>query len=107
MFFSTLAVVTFGGAYAVLAYMTQAVVDTHGWFTTAQMIDALGLAETTPGPADPGDRICRPAGRVSKRRRRAGLLAGLMTLWVTFVPCFLWIFAGAPYVECAAGRAPA
>ena len=104
LFFSKLAVVTFGGAYAVLAYMTQAVVETHGWLTTPEMIDALGLAETTPGPLIlvtqfVGHLAGYHAGGIS-----LALNAGLMTLWVTFVPCFLWIFACAPYVETLLAR---
>ena len=104
VFFSTLAVVTFGGAYAVLAYMTQAVVDTHGWLTTAQMIDALGLAETTPGPLILVTEFVGLLAGFQKGGVGLSLLAGAMTLWVTFVPCFLWIFAGAPYVEALLAR---
>ncbi len=103
VFFSKMAVVTFGGAYAVLAYVAQAAVDTYGWLAPGEMLDGLGLAETTPGPLimvtqfvgfmgayrDPG--TLSPLG--------AGILGGLLTTWVTFAPCFLWIFLGAPYVE--------
>ncbi|SLN21026.1 putative chromate transport protein [Pseudoruegeria aquimaris] len=104
LFFSKLAIVTFGGAYAVLAYMTQAVVVDHGWLTTAQMMDGLGLAETTPGPLIlvtqfVGYQAGAAAGGVA-----LGLAAALMVLWVTFTPCFLWIFAGAPYIEWIAAR---
>ena len=79
--------------------MTQTVTQTHGWLSTAQMIDALGLAETTPGPLIlvtqfVGHLAGHQAGGVG-----LALMAGLMTLWVTFVPCFLWIFTGAPYLE--------
>jgi chromate transporter len=99
LFFSKLAVVTFGGAYAVLAYMTQEVVQDQGWLDTAQMMDGLGLAETTPGPLIlvtqfVGYLAGHGAGGVA-----LGVAAALMTLWVTFVPCFLWIFAGAPYID--------
>ena len=99
VFFSTLAVVTFGGAYAVLAYMTQAVVETHGWLSTAQMIDALGLAETTPGPLILVTQFVGILAGFQQGGINLGLFAGFLTLWVTFAPCFLWIFAGAPYVE--------
>lgn len=104
LFFSTLAIVTFGGAYAVLAYMTQAVVETHGWLSTAQMIDALGLAETTPGPLILVTQFVGLLAGFQHGGIGVALLAGAMTLWVTFVPCFLWIFAGAPYVEALLAR---
>jgi chromate transporter len=102
-FFAGLAVVTFGGAYAVLAWMTQAAVETQGWLTTEQMIDALGLAETTPGPLIlvtqfVGFLAGLPGGWAS------AFAAGLVTLHATFVPCFLWIFAGAPYLDWIASR---
>ncbi|UWQ94920.1 chromate efflux transporter [Rhodobacteraceae bacterium M385] len=103
-FFSTLAVVTFGGAYAVLAYMVQEVVGSFGWLTTGQMMDALGLAETTPGPLI---LVTQFVGFMAGHQSGGwwmGLGAALVTLWVTFVPCFLWIFAGAPYVEWIASR---
>lgn len=99
VFFSKLAVVTFGGAYAVLAYMTQAVVETHGWLTTAQMIDALGLAETTPGPLILVTEFVGLLAGYLQGGLPLALSAGALTLWVTFTPCFLWIFAGAPYLE--------
>jgi len=99
LFFSKLALVTFGGAYAVLAYMTQAVVTDHGWLTTAQMIDALGLAETTPGPLILVTEFVGLLAGIAQGGWTLGLLAGLMTLWVTFVPCFIWIFAGAPMIN--------
>lgn len=99
IFFSKLAVVTFGGAYAVLAYMTQAVVDTHNWLTTQQMIDALGLAETTPGPLILVTEFVGLLAGFQQGGIALALVAGILTLWVTFTPCFLWIFAGAPYVE--------
>lgn len=99
VFFSKLAVVTFGGAYAVLAYMTSAVVETHGWLTTTQMIDALGLAETTPGPLILVTEFTGILAGFQIGGPWLAVTAGILTLWVTFVPCFLWIFAGAPYVE--------
>lgn len=98
-FFSSLAVVTFGGAYAVLAYMAQDVVVQFGWLTAGEMVDALGLAETTPGPLI---LVTQFVGFVAGAREGGllfGLAAALVTLWVTFTPCFLWIFAGAPYIE--------
>ncbi|WP_394196627.1 chromate efflux transporter [Litoreibacter albidus] len=98
-FFSTLAVVTFGGAYAVLAYMTQAVVGDFGWLSTAQMVDALGLAETTPGPLILVTQFVAMVAGFNAGGAGLALLAGLVTLWVTFAPCFLWIFAGAPYID--------
>ncbi|WP_397542076.1 chromate efflux transporter [Roseovarius salis] len=104
VFFSTLAVVTFGGAYAVLAYMTQAVVETHGWLTTPEMIDALGLAETTPGPLILVTQFVGFLTGFDQGGAGLGLVAALVTLWVTFTPCFLWIFAGAPYVESLLAR---
>ncbi len=103
-FFSTLAVVTFGGAYAVLAYMVQEVVGTHGWLSTGQMMDALGLAETTPGPLI---LVTQFVGFMAGNQAGGwgmGVLAATVTLWVTFTPCFLWIFAGAPYVDWIATR---
>ena len=99
LFFSRLAVVTFGGAYAVLAYMAQTVVSDYGWITTPEMMDGLGLAETTPGPLI---LVTQFVGFLAGFREGGfglALLAACITLWVTFTPCFLWIFAGAPYVE--------
>ncbi len=102
-FFSKLAVVSFGGAYAVLAYMAQQAVETHHWMTAPEMVDGLGLAETTPGPLIlvtqfvgflAGFRTPAPFSAVA-----AGTLGAAMTVWVTFVPPMLWIFAGAPFVE--------
>ncbi|MEM7733130.1 MAG: chromate efflux transporter [Pseudomonadota bacterium] len=104
LFFSQLAVVTFGGAYAVLAYMTQAVVETHGWLTTPQMIDALGLAETTPGPLILVTQFVGFTAGFTEGGAGLAITAGLLTLWVTFTPCFLWIFVGAPYVETLLSR---
>ncbi|NUB43553.1 chromate efflux transporter [Fertoebacter nigrum] len=99
VFFSQLAVVTFGGAYAVLAWMTQAVVQDKGWLTLPQMIDGLGLAETTPGPLI---LVTEFVGYLAAHREGGilyGIAGALVTLWVTFVPCFLWIFAGAPWID--------
>ncbi len=104
LFFSQLAVVTFGGAYAVLAYMTQAAVETHGWLTTAQMIDALGLAETTPGPLILVTQFVGFLAGFAEGGTGLATVAALLTLWVTFTPCFLWIFAGAPYLETLLAR---
>jgi chromate transporter len=102
-FFSKLAVVTFGGAYAVLAYMAQQAVEAFGWMTPEEMLDGLGLAETTPGPLI---LVTQFVGFLGAHRHAGGIdpvLAGVfgsaVTLWVTFTPCFLWIFLGAPYVE--------
>lgn len=102
LFFSKLAVVTFGGAYAVLAYMAQEVAANYGWLTPGEMLDGLGLAETTPGPLI---LVTEFVGYIAAHRYGEGppvlmgVLGAVVTLWVTFVPCFLWIFAGAPYVE--------
>jgi chromate transporter len=103
LFFSKLAVVTFGGAYAVLAYMAQQAVETHGWLTAPEMVDGLGLAETTPGPLI---LVTQFVGFIAGFRAPApftplvaGLLGAAMTTWVTFVPPILWIFAGAPFIE--------
>jgi chromate transporter len=102
LFFSKLAVVTFGGAYSVLAYMAQQAVETYGWLTAGEMLDGLGLAETTPGPLI---LVTEFVGFLAGFRQGGepklafGLLGAALTLWATFAPCFLWIFAGAPYVE--------
>jgi chromate transporter len=99
VFFSKLAVVTFGGAYAVLAYLGQDVVINFGWLEAGEMMDGLGLAETTPGPLILVNEF---VGFIAAFREGGfiyGLLGALLTLWVTFVPCFLWIFVGAPYIE--------
>ena len=98
LFFSKLAVVTFGGAYAVLAYMTQTVVSDFGWISTQQMMDGLGLAETTPGPLILVTQFVGFQAAYQSFGLPGAFLAGAITLWVTFVPCFLWIFAGAPYI---------
>src|SRR6185437_15978501 len=103
VFFSKMAMVTFGGAYAVLAYVAQQAVQHYGWLKPTEMLDGLGMAETTPGPLimvlqfvgftaayrDPG--VLSPL--------LAGTLGGLLATWVTFIPCFLWIFVGAPFIE--------
>lgn len=99
LFFSKLAVVTFGGAYAVLAYMTQDVVYAQGWLTTPQMMDALGLAETTPGPLILVTQFVGMLAGYAQGGVATALIAGAVTLWVTFVPCFIWIFAGAPLID--------
>lgn len=99
LFFSKLAVVTFGGAYAVLAYMVQTVSTDFGWITTAQMIDALGLAETTPGPLILVTEFVALLAGYAQGGVPLMLAAGALTLWCTFIPCFLWIFAAAPYLD--------
>ncbi|MGI9394754.1 MAG: chromate efflux transporter [Boseongicola sp.] len=98
VFFSKLAVVTFGGAYAVLAYMAQEVVAEHGWISTAQMMDGLALAETTPGPLILVTQFVGFQAGYAAGGMPLAIIAALITLWVTFVPCFLWIFAGAPFL---------
>ncbi len=101
IFFSKLAVVTFGGAYAVLAYMAQDAVHLHGWLQPGEMLDGLGLAETTPGPLI---LVTEFVGFLAAYRAGGGepMLMGLggatVTLWATFAPCFLFIFVGAPYI---------
>ncbi|MEP3295296.1 MAG: chromate efflux transporter [Pseudoruegeria sp.] len=104
MFFSKLAVVTFGGAYAVLAYMTQAVVVENNWLSTAQMMDGLGLAETTPGPLILVTEFVGFQAGFAQGGIGLAISAAVVTLWVTFIPCFLWIFAGAPYLEWITSR---
>jgi chromate transporter len=105
VFFSKLAVVTFGGAYAVLSYMGQAAVEDKGWLTSAQMIDGLGLAETTPGPLIlVTEFVGYLAGLSRSGSIWGGIIAALITLWMTFVPSFLFIFVGAPYVEALNAR---
>ncbi len=108
VFFSKMALVTFGGAYAVLAYVAQAGVETYGWLKPGEMLDGLGMAETTPGPLI---MVTQFVGFLGAFRAPgalnpyvAGILGALLTTWVTFVPCFLWIFAGAPYVEALRGN---
>ena len=99
-FFSVLATLTFGGAYAVLAYMAQDAVEAYGWLSAREMVDGLGLAETTPGPLI---LVTAFVGFLAAARDGGGVLWGaagaLVTLWATFAPCFLWIFAGAPYID--------
>lgn len=108
LFFSKMAVVTFGGAYAVLAYVAQQAVEVYGWLAPGEMLDGLGLAETTPGPLI---MVVQFVGFLGAYRNPgmldpmlAGTLGALLTTWVTFVPCFLWIFLGAPYVEALRGN---
>ena len=102
-FFSQMAVVTFGGAYAVLAYVAQEAVGTFGWLQPGEMLDGLGMAETTPGPLIMVTQFVgflaafRDSGMLSPLV--AAALGAILTTWVTFVPCFLWIFAGAPFIE--------
>ena len=99
VYFSKLAVFTFGGAYAVLGWMTQTVVTDFGWLTAGQMMDALGLAETTPGPLILVTQFVGFLAAYQQGGMALGIAAALVTLWVTFAPCFLWIFAGAPWLE--------
>jgi chromate transporter len=108
LFFSKMAVVTFGGAYAVLAYVAQQAVENYGWLQPGEMLDGLGMAETTPGPLI---MVLQFVGFMGAFRDPGGLppmlagtLAGLLATWVTFVPCFLWIFLGAPFVEALRGN---
>lgn len=103
LFFAKMALVTFGGAYAVLAYVAQQAVEVHGWLSPGEMLDGLGLAETTPGPLILVNQF---VGFLAGFRQPGGLspwLGGVvgatLTVWVTFVPSFLWIFVGAPYLE--------
>lgn len=103
VFFSKAAMVTFGGAYAVLPYVSQQAVETHQWLTTSQMLDGLGLAETTPGPLI---MVLQFVGFVGAWQHPGNLpaflaatLGAAITTWTTFVPCFLWIFLGAPHIE--------
>lgn len=102
-FFSKMAVVTFGGAYAVLAYVAQEAVENYGWLRPGEMLDGLGMAETTPGPLI---MVTQFVGFMGAARNAGGLdplvagtIAAVLTTWVTFVPCFLWIFLGAPFAE--------
>jgi len=108
MFFSQVAVVTFGGAYAVLSYMAQQTVGHYGWLSAGEMLDGLGMAETTPGPLI---MVTQFVGFIGAYRSpgvldpmMAGCLGALVTTWVTFAPCFLWIFLGAPYIEALRGN---
>jgi len=106
VFFSKAAVVTFGGAYAVLAYVAQQAVEAHQWLRPGEMLDGLGLAETTPGPLI---QVVQFVGFLAAYRDAAhpmiaGILGSLVTTWVTFAPCFLFIFVGAPFVEYLRGN---
>lgn len=108
VFFSKIAIVTFGGAYAVLAYVAQQAVETYGWLKPSEMLDGLGMAETTPGPLI---MVLQFVGFMAAYRHPgalapmwAGTLGALLATWVTFVPCFLWIFLGAPFVEALRGN---
>lgn len=108
IFFSKMAMVTFGGAYAVLAYVAQQAVETYGWLQPGEMLDGLGMAETTPGPLI---MVLQFVGFMAAFREAgtlhpllAGTLGGLLATWVTFTPCFLWIFLGAPYIEVLRGN---
>jgi chromate transporter len=103
LFFSKMAIVTFGGAYAVLAYMAQQAVETYGWLKPGEMLDGLGMAETTPGPLI---MVVQFVGFMAAYRHPGALppmlaatLGGLLATWCTFVPCFLWIGLGAPFIE--------
>jgi chromate transporter len=103
LFFSKAAVVTFGGAYAVLPYVAQQAVDHYGWLKTGQMMDGLGLAETTPGPLVMVLQFVGFMGGWSQPGGSPPLIAAtlgaLLTIWVTFMPCFLWVFLGGPHIE--------
>jgi chromate transporter len=110
VFFSTAAVVTFGGAYSVLAYIAQQAVEVHHWLAPGEMLDGLGMAETTPGPLI---QVVQFVGFMGAYRDPgplhpllAGTLASVLVTWVTFVPCFLWIFLGAPWIETLRGSRP-
>jgi chromate transporter len=108
VFFGEAAMVTFGGAYAVLAYVAQRAVETYGWLSPGEMLDGLALAETTPGPLI---MVVQYVAFIAAFRHpgglspyAAGVIGSLLTTWVTFVPCFLWIFVGAPYIEALRGN---
>lgn len=108
IFFSKVAVVTFGGAYAVLAYIAQQAVEVYGWLAPGEMLDGLGMAETTPGPLI---QVVQFVGFMGGYRYAGtfdplidGVIASVITTWVTFTPCFLFIFVGAPYIEYLRGR---
>jgi chromate transporter len=110
LFFSKLAVVTFGGAYAVLAYMAQQAVENYAWLSAGEMLDGLGMAETTPGPLI---QVVQFVAFLGAHRSPgslapwlAGTLAAVLATWVTYVPCFLWIFLGAPWIERLRESAP-
>jgi chromate transporter len=97
--FALLAVVTFGGAYAVLAYLAQVITQDYGWLSMAQMIDALGLAETTPGPLILVTQFAAMLAGQLQSGPGLALAAGAVALWATFVPCFLWIFIAGPMLD--------
>lgn len=108
IFFSEMAIVTFGGAYAALAYVAQQAVENYGWLRPGEMLDGLGMAETTPGPLI---MVLQFVGFMAAYRDAgalppmlAGTLGGLLATWVTFTPCFLWIFLGAPFIEALRGN---
>lgn len=107
-FFSEVAVVTFGGAYAVLAFISQRVVTGYGWLSPGQMLDGLALAETTPGPLIMVVQFVAFMAAFQHQTGMSPWLAGitgsLLTVWVTFVPCFLWVLLGGPYVEALRGN---
>lgn len=108
LLFSKAAMVTFGGAYSVLSYIAQQAVEVHGWLLPGQMLDGLGLAETTPGPLIMVVQFVGFLAAWSAHGDWSPLLAGtvgaLVSTWVTFAPCFLWIFLGAPYIEALRGN---
>lgn len=108
VFFSKMAVVTFGGAYAVLSYVAQQAVEGYGWLSPADMISGLALAETTPGPLilvlEYVGFMAAFASPGALHPLLAGALGAALTVWVTFTPCFLWIFLGAPYMEAIRGN---
>lgn len=108
VFFSKAAIVTFGGAYAVLPYVAQQAVETHGWLTAPQMLDGLGLAETTPGPLILVLQYVGFLGAYGQPAPfsplTAATLGALVTTWCTFIPSFLWVLLGAPYIEALRGQ---
>jgi chromate transporter len=108
IFFSKTAMVTFGGAYSVLAYVAEEAVDKYGWLEPGEMLDGLGMAETTPGPLI---QVVQFVGFMGAYREpgelsplAAGVAGSVITTWVTYAPCFLWIFLGAPYIEYLRGK---
>ena len=109
LFFSKAAMVTFGGAYSVLAYVADECVETYGWLKPGEMLDGLAMAETTPGPLI---QVVQFVGFMGAYRNpgpltplMAGVAGSIVTTWVTYAPCFMWIFLGAPYIELLRGRA--
>jgi chromate transporter len=103
VFFSKVAIVTFGGAYAVLSYIAQQAVEVHGWLAAGEMLDGLGMAETTPGPLI---QVVQFVGYLGAYRNpgalspvTAGVMGSIVTTWVTYLPCFLFVLAGAPFAE--------